>query len=38
MTEKPITLLRFLFRDMRHLKLKSNSDREVRQLFPVVTT
>jgi len=36
--EKPITLLRFLSRVMGHLKLKANSDREVRQLFPVATT
>ncbi len=36
--EKPITLLRFLSRVMGHLKLKANSDREVRELLPVVTT
>ena len=36
--EKPVTLLRFLSRVMGHLKLKANSDREVRQLLPVVTT
>jgi len=34
--EKPITLLRFLSRVMGHLKLKANSDREVRQMLPVV--
>ena len=38
MTEKPITLLRFRLRVMGQLKLNANSEREVRQLFPVVTT
>ena len=36
--EKPITLLRFLSRVMGHLKLKANSEREARQLFPVAMT
>ena len=36
--EKPITLLRFLSRVMGQLKLKSNGEREMRQLLPVVTT
>lgn len=35
--EKPVTLLRFLSRVMGHLKLKANGEREVRQLWPVVT-
>ncbi|MEQ2005811.1 MAG: response regulator [Limisphaerales bacterium] len=33
--EKPITLLRFLSCIMGHLKLKTNGERELRQLWPV---
>lgn len=36
--EKPVTLLRFLSCIMGHLKLKTNGEREIRQLWPVVTT
>lgn len=36
--EKPVTLLRFLSRVMGQLRLKTNGEREMRQLLPVVTT
>lgn len=35
--EKPVTLLRFLSRVMGQLKLKSNGEREIRELWPVAT-
>ena len=35
--EKPVTLLRFLSRVMGQLRLKTNGEREMRQLLPVAT-